>query len=179
MLHNESEAGFTLIELLLGLFLMVLLMAAVLGILSVSVKSAKISEQRTELQQNARYAMDLMVRELQLAKSIRDIQASRITFETTQTASGQITYLLANENGIGVLRRNQNDGSGAQPVTGGSSAIKVSVNRLLFTTLRSSSLNEPLTVGISMEVVDVSQRDPAKQARFELCTAVTGLNIPR
>lgn len=178
-MHSDSEAGFTLIEVVIGLFLIVLLMAAVFGILSVSFKSTSLSDCKTELQQNARYAMDLMVREIQFAKKIHEVQDSCITFETNQVASGKITYILANENGIGILRRNQNDGSGAQPVTGGSSAIKVSVKQLLFITLRRNDLNEPLSVGISMEVIDVSQRDPVKQSSFELRTAVTGMNIPR
>lgn len=179
MPRRDSEAGFTLIELSIAVLLIGILMAGVFGVLSVSLESRARGDRSTELQQTARYAVDLMVRELQYAKNINEVKATSITFETEQFLPKKtITYLLVTENGIGVLKRDQNDGSSPQPVTGGGTAVNVSVSALEFKKLKTDGAGNTLTVGITFTVTDLAVTDAAKRPSYTLRTAVTGMNNP-
>ena len=177
MSRHASEAGFTLIELIVGLSLTALLMAGIFGLLSVSLKSRSSGDRSTELQQTARYATDLMVREIQFAKKIVEVEESSVKFVTDQfTANKTITYTLVQSGGVGKLRR---DDGQSQPVTGDGEPINVSVSSLKFSKLRTDiSSGEILTVGIEITVADIAAANP-RQSAYTLRTAVTGMNIPR
>lgn len=64
-----TQQGFTLVELVIGMLLTVLLLAGIGSLLSVTVQSWMSGSSRTEVRQTARYAMDMMVRELRYANT--------------------------------------------------------------------------------------------------------------
>jgi prepilin-type N-terminal cleavage/methylation domain-containing protein len=180
MQRRVSQAGFTLIELSIGLLLTGILVAAIFGLLSTSLESRMRGDRSIELQQTARYAMDLMVRELQYATRITAVAPTSITFQTEQFGAKTITYSLARgANNASILRRNQQDSSGDQPVTGGGDQVIVSINELLFEILTTSSSGQPLSVGIQLTVTDLAVNELANRPSYHLRTAVTGMNIPR
>lgn len=66
------RAGFTLVELLIAVTLGGMVMAAAFGILNSQQESVRTDELRRELQQNSRYALDLLRRDLQEAGEAMD-----------------------------------------------------------------------------------------------------------
>ena len=170
MVKKQSQQGFSLIELLVAMGLMVLLLAAISGVLSVSVNSWLQGSSKTEVQQVARQAMDTMAREIQFASSITRNSETSITFTTVQAGSVRtINYYLDTSASPQVIYRN--DGSGARPLTGGSN-IPVSISVLRFTLFPASGTAR--AVEIKMTAVDLNR--PANQIQLE--TAVTAINIP-
>lgn len=167
---KQSQQGFSLIELLVAMGLMVLLLAAISGVLSVSVNSWLQGSSKTEVQQVARQALDTMAREIQFASSITRNSETSITFTTVQAGSVRtINYYLDTSASPQVIYRN--DGSGARPLTGGSN-IPVSISVLRFTLFPASGTAR--AVEIKMTAVDLNR--PANQIQLE--TAVTAINIP-
>lgn len=170
MVKKQSQQGFSLIELLVAMGLMVLLLAAISGVLSVSVNSWLQGSSKTEVQQVARQALDTMAREIQFASSITRHSETSITFTTVQAGSVRtINYYLDTSASPQVIYRN--DGSGARPLTGGSN-IPVSISVLRFTLFPASGTAR--AVEIKMTAVDLNR--PANQIQLE--TAVTAINIP-
>ena len=167
---RQRQSGFSLIELLVGMSLLVLLMAGVFGILSVSTTSWLQGRSKTEVQQVARQATDTMVREIQYASSITRNSATSLTITTVQAgASKTINYYLDTTSSPQIIYRN--DGSGARPLTGGSS-VSVNVSSLTFTLFPSSGTAR--AVEIRMTAIDLAR--PANQVQVE--TAVKAINIP-
>jgi type IV pilus assembly protein PilW len=64
---KNNELGFTLIELVIGLAISLILMGVAVSIFNVQRKSYIMQEQVTEMQQNVRVAMDMMIREIRMA----------------------------------------------------------------------------------------------------------------
>lgn len=64
---KNNERGFTLIELVIGLAISLILMGVAVSIFNVQRKSYSMQEQITEMQQNVRAAMDMIVREIRMA----------------------------------------------------------------------------------------------------------------
>lgn len=64
---KNNERGFTLIELMISLAICLILMGVAVSIFNVQRKSYSMQEQVTEMQQNVRASMDIMVREIRMA----------------------------------------------------------------------------------------------------------------
>ena len=64
---KNKEQGFTLVELVIGLAISLILMGVAVSIFNVQRKSYSLQEQVTEMQQNVRATMDMMVREIRMA----------------------------------------------------------------------------------------------------------------
>ena len=64
--RKNKAQGFTLIELLIGLAISLILMGVAVSIFNVQRKSYTLQEQVTEMQQNVRAVMDMMVREIRM-----------------------------------------------------------------------------------------------------------------
>ena len=170
--YEYRQGGFTLIELMIGMLLTVTLMSAVFGLLSTSTQSWIVGNSRMELQQTARHAVDLIARDLHYAKSVTIVSAESLTILTDQYVANQhIDYFLDRSGSYPILRRNQNDGSGNQPVTG-ESTLAISITDLQFT------LSNSKTVGISLTATDITSPDPNQQRSFQIMTAVTAVNVP-
>lgn len=170
--EKYRRAGFTLVELVVSMGLLVLLLAGVYGLLSISLTSWLQGSSKTEVQQVARQALDSMAREIQFASSITRNSASSITFTTVQAGvSKTINYYLDTTTNPQIIRRN--DGTGARALTGGSN-IQVSISALTFTLFPPDPATPKRAVEIKLTAVDLNR--PANQIQLE--TAVTAINIP-
>src|SRR3990167_2983918 len=65
--RKNNKQGFTLIEIVIGLAISLILMGVAVSIFNVQRKSYSLQEQVTEMQQNVRATMDMMVREIRMA----------------------------------------------------------------------------------------------------------------
>ena len=166
----QKQSGFSLVELLVAMSLLVLLLAGVFGILSVSVTSWVQGSSKTEVQQVARQAVDTMVREIQYANSIALNSATSLTVSTVQAGTNKtINYYLDTASSPRIIYRN--DGGGARPLTGGST-VNVSISSLTFTLFPTSGTARAVEIRIT--AVDLAK--PTNQVQIE--TAVTAINIP-
>lgn len=64
---NRGDGGFSLVELLIALSVGLILLSAMYGVFTTQNKTFKVQEQVAEMQQNARAAMDIMIREIRMA----------------------------------------------------------------------------------------------------------------
>ncbi|MBI4525485.1 MAG: prepilin-type N-terminal cleavage/methylation domain-containing protein [Deltaproteobacteria bacterium] len=104
LLRRVRECGFSLIELLVGIVIGMLILAAATMTFITQSKSFDAQEQINEMQQNARAAMDLIVREVKMAGydplgvAFDGIpyNASQLTIRADLNADGD--YYDANEN---------------------------------------------------------------------------------
>lgn len=65
--HALSTSGFTLVELLITLAITGLILSAVFSVYIANIHAVSIEEQRVDLQQNQRFAIDLMTSQLRMA----------------------------------------------------------------------------------------------------------------
>lgn len=164
--YLAGNSGFTLIELLIGMLLVVILMSAVFGLLSVSLTSSRIGTAKVEAQETARTAIDAMVREIRMEALDITIPATDTTSNTLSirvadkvdtTRQNTVTFYLASN----VLYRKLDkwDGtSGTFPMTEGT------------VTALSFEVTHPRSVKISLTV-----KTPNASA-FSLVTSVVGMN---
>lgn len=68
LLKHKKTAGFTLIELLVSMAIGLAVIAAVAGTFTAQTRQNNAEEQIAQMQQNVRGALDLMLREIQMAK---------------------------------------------------------------------------------------------------------------
>jgi type IV pilus assembly protein PilW len=68
LLGHKKTAGFTLMELLVAMAISLVVLAGVAGTFTAQTRQNNAEEQIAQMQQNARAALDLMVREIQMAK---------------------------------------------------------------------------------------------------------------
>lgn len=64
---RRDQGGFTLIELMAGVMISVIVVAAGYTVMTSSVKASAVNDQTTQMQQNARIAMDLLSRDIKMA----------------------------------------------------------------------------------------------------------------
>jgi len=157
--HNINRSfnqGFTLVELLVGLVITVVLLSGVLGILGVSVRAWGAGRSQVEVQQTARYAIDLMSRELRYADSRGySLPDSRtIVFYDLRTGN-QLKYNVSTTDFI-LYRENLTTGGGPQPITG---ANVQNVNNVQINNDGSALFSFPtpgdnLTVSITLKATD-------------------------
>lgn len=173
----KNNNGFTLIELLVTLTLTLILLASILELLSTSLRASRVYEGKIEAQQTARHAVDNMVRDLLFAKKITINSPTNIVLETAtddiKKPQPTITYFLETKDHT--LRREQNDGSGAQPITG-ASGIPVSITMLKFENFKkteSKDLPQVDTVRITLTATANVETDDKTSYNME--TMVTRL----
>lgn len=99
--HKEA-AGFTLVELLVSMAISLVVFAAVAKTFTVQTRQNSAEEQIAQMQQNVRAALDLMVREIQMAKynplgSAFPTGTYGVTYSATQL------QIQADMNGSGAL----------------------------------------------------------------------------
>lgn len=104
---GEREEGFTLIELLIALILSIIIVGAVYGTFNSQQKSFFLINQKTDMQQQGRVAMNLLMRDLRMAgylvpsaKAIR-VTDNNITNATTPV-SDVVTVLYADQDFSGL-----------------------------------------------------------------------------
>ncbi len=94
-----STDGFTLIEVLIALALTGLVMAAVYGIYLANIQAVIVDEQRVEMQQGERFAMDFMMRELRHA----GYDLAETGSPTIEAAGSDYIYFTTDLNSDGFL----------------------------------------------------------------------------
>jgi prepilin-type N-terminal cleavage/methylation domain-containing protein len=125
----NNERGFTLAELMVAMAVMALLLAGIFVTLREGQSSYQYGAGRAEVQQNARVALDRMLRELRTASTITTATAADLKFTYLDETSTSITveYTLSGTPSAGnpvQLRRNQT-GAANQPdvLIGGVNAL--------------------------------------------------------
>jgi type II secretory pathway pseudopilin PulG len=93
----EPEAGVTLLELLLALVLFSLVIVGVFGLWQKSQETYFRGAEAASVQQNARAALEYLVRDLRQARSITTAQANRIVFTSVLDANTRTYALSATE----------------------------------------------------------------------------------
>lgn len=92
---RAGAAGFTLVEVVVALTLFVLVLGAALGLYTQGTLMYKRQEIGVEVQENARLALDRMVRELRTAQQIDEMTSTSIKFtlyDETQSKYYQVRY---------------------------------------------------------------------------------------
>lgn len=168
-----NQQGFTLAELIISMSLSVLLLAGIGSLLSVNIQSWLSGSSRTEVQQTARYAMDMMVRELRYAKNFTSESAysnkHSILFEDISTPTPKkYRYFLDTTNHILYRKPVIPDGS-QQPVTGinvnGSTNVVINTNNeTLFEVLDNNTA-----------VITLTATDTVRNQSYTLRSVVYGL----
>ncbi|NUO08116.1 MAG: prepilin-type N-terminal cleavage/methylation domain-containing protein [Candidatus Brocadia sp.] len=102
---KNKERGFTLIEVVIGLAICLILMGVAVSIFNVQRKSYSMQEQVTEMQQNVRIAMDMMVREIRMT-GYDPTEAGFVGIGTNTTTLLQI---LADHDGNGTTTGTNED----------------------------------------------------------------------
>lgn len=103
--HKNNEHGFTLIEVVIGLTICLILMGVTVSIFNVQRESYNLQEQVTEMQQNVRATMDMMVREIRMAGY--DPTGSGFTGIGTNTST--FLQILADIDGNGTTTAGSNE----------------------------------------------------------------------
>src|SRR5262245_29853792 len=99
MLRWRDERGFTLAQLLAGGAILGLALAAVGTIIERGLRHAYVSTHKTEVQQNARVALELMARESrETTAPLATATATTITF--THPDAGVVTYTIDGNNNL-------------------------------------------------------------------------------
>lgn len=160
LFHHFDNKGFSLIELLVAMPLMAILLATMVSIFALAILLSQHNQSNLELQQQLRFTMDSIVRDLTYANSVKigkneiEIKTSRNNLNT-QT----IVYRLNKNVQIGKVMKDN------QPVTGESRTGLISVLSLNFKKINDRT--------ILIEIIGENQRT---KKCFTLETAVILLN---
>jgi len=101
--HNKK--AFTLIELLISVAVFALVIAAAMGIFISSMKGKERVNQLKEIEDNARYAMEMMSREIRMAQTINSPVGANPSLDFDNSSSANIIYALGGAGGT-VLTKN-------------------------------------------------------------------------
>lgn len=97
---DRKQSGFTLIEVLISLAITGIMMSAVYAVYIANVRAVKVEENKVEMQQNQRVALDFMTSELRMAAcdktesglpSIVDARSNFIYFTIDRNSDGDIS----------------------------------------------------------------------------------------
>ncbi len=105
----KGNSGFTLIELLVSMTIGLVVLAAVAKTFTVQTRQNSAEEQVAQMQQNVRAALDLMVREIQMAK-----------YDPAGTAFPTGTYGITYSSSQLEIKSDVSDGNGAISTAAGS-----------------------------------------------------------
>jgi type II secretory pathway pseudopilin PulG len=95
----RNERGFTLAQILIACALLGIALAAVTIVVERGVRQASITTYKSEVQQNARVALEMMAREIRESRdALSAATASSITF--TDPTGGVITYTIDGNNAL-------------------------------------------------------------------------------
>jgi len=194
---RSGGRGVSLIELLIAMVIGIVVLGAMYGVFISQNKTFGNQEQIVEMQQNARAAMDMMVREIRMAgynptrnaaAGIVNATLNSITFTLditdnagtgppdgdTSDSNEYITYSLYTADGIQKLGRKSTASAANQPVA-------EHVQSLKFTYLPNATLTEIRRIQIEI-TLRTAKPDPAYAANggyrtYTLTTVVTPRNL--
>jgi Tfp pilus assembly protein PilW len=168
--YKNCQSGYMLAELLVAIPLMLIMLTVIHQVLGVCLAMWQDGSIRIELQQNVRFAADSIVRDVQYAKSITITGGNKLDVITEKygASAQRITYSYDKAVQPYAIRRNKNDGSGAQPVIGGNKKSPVTVSVCQFTPLVKNAAGDPRTVNIIITALNTTTGQ-----HFTIETAVT------
>jgi len=115
----RAKAAFTLVEMVLAIAIIAIIMLSVAQALDVALQSWQVEENKNELLQHGRVAVERMLTELRYANRVNNATTSALQFEAenfTDTDSGNETYwyrLMNDTSNNQVLMRSfKDDGAG-------------------------------------------------------------------
>ncbi len=159
----RNQKGFTIPELLVAVAVVGLVLAAVLLIHQGTLQAYVFNSTSTETQQNARFALDRMAREIRAASAITTATATSITF-TAQDGVTVVTYALTGT----TLTRN------SQTVVGGVAALTFVYRDANDATGATATNTRRMDITIQTQ----SEDTPGSPTMSSLMTSVRLRNLP-
>lgn len=151
-----DHKGFTLIEILISLAITTIVMAGIFSTFNAQSKSFSAQQQVTEMQQNARAAMDMMTREIRMAgysetrgvtfdnsTSIRFIY-SNYSVAYRRYSGAKLGRIVNSGPSQAVAENIQALSFSYQDVNGNSTATVADIRRILFSITARTSLPDPM-----------------------------------
>lgn len=157
------SSGFTLVELLMAVTIFGIVMTAVSGILLNAVRQQRIVLAKQGVDDNALYAMEFMIKELRMAKSIATPGGNGSTVTFGNSAGSSITYSLSNGN---IMRNDVTLATGDQPISSG----EITISSLNFNINSWDSTHAP-RVTIFMRAQKATS--PSSQTALEMQSTVS------
>lgn len=191
---SSKIAGFTLVELIVSMAISLAVLAAIAGTFTVQTRQNSAEEQVAQLQQSVRGALDLMIREIQMAGykpaggSFTGIQTStattlRIKLDLdssgveTDGATDDISYSY--DSGTGLLTRTLNNG-------GSSATLADNISAFSFSYLDANGASTNTNTAVRRVTINITGRtarpDPSYAANngyrtYQITADVTPINL--
>jgi type IV pilus assembly protein PilW len=162
----ERCLGFTLVELMVAMTVGLIVLAAIYNIFIVQNKSFDVEEQISEMQQNARAAMDIMTREIRMAgydsnsnaaAKIITASASTLSF-SVDVPSDNTTITYAFDSGLKKITRTEG-GGGAQP-------LAENIQAMSFTYYDTNGNVTAVAADIRQIKIDITARTSKADAKY-------------
>ena len=191
---SSKIAGFTLVELIVSMAISLAVLAAIAGTFTVQTRQNSAEEQVAQLQQSVRGALDLMIREIQMAGykpaggSFTGIQTStattlRIKLDLdssgveTDGATDDISYSY--DSGTGLLTRTLNNG-------GSSATLADNISAFSFSYLDANGASTNTNTAVRRVTINITGRtarpDPSYAVNngyrtYQITADVTPINL--
>jgi len=156
----RNNKGFSLVELLVSISLMILIFNIIMNMFFFMMRVWYNDNRMIELQQEARFSVDSIVRDIAYAKSFQ-IYSNRFELVTDVDNQQNVKIVYQLSNNVSQCRLMRDN----QPVTGETIIGKISIVSLSFEAL------SPKTVLIKMNIIDTETKQT-----FSIDTAVTILD---
>jgi type IV pilus assembly protein PilW len=192
--YFTNTAGFTLIELMVSMAISLVVLAAIAGTFTVQTRQNSAEEQIGQMQQNVRGALDLMIREIQMAGykpaggSFNGIETStsttlRIKLDLnssgveTDDGTDDISYSF--DSSTGLITRTLNN-------TGSSATVADNITAFSFTYLDANGASTTTSTAVRRITINITARtakpDPAYTTNngyrtYQLAANVTPPNL--
>ena len=156
-----NQRGFTLTELLVAMAMLGLLLTGVYTLQQQGLYSYMVGSAKVEAQQNARVALDLMIRELRSATSVTAIAVGDLTFvdqngvtirynltgtNLQRTANGVLDVLIGGVQNMALTYRDSNGVVTATPANVANVAITLTTQPQAANPCAASALNQQMNV---------------------------------
>src|SRR5262249_25357139 len=152
-----NQRGFTLTELLVAMAMLGLLLTGVYTLQQQGLYSYMVGSAKVEAQQNARVALDLMIRELRSATSVTAVAAAALTSprptrdtltatNLQRTANGVLDVLIGGVSNMSLTYRDSNGVVTATPANVANVAITLTTQPQAANPCAASALNQQMNV---------------------------------
>lgn len=172
--YFRNAAGFTLIELMVSMAISLVVLAAIAGTFTVQTRQNSAEEQIGQMQQNVRGALDLMIREIQMAGykpaggSFNGIETSTSTTlrikldlnssgDETDEATDDISYSF--DSSTGLITRTLNN-------TGSSATVADNITAFSFTYLDGNGASTTTNTAVRRITIDITARTAKPDSAF-------------
>jgi type IV pilus assembly protein PilW len=187
--------GFTLVELLVSMTISLAVLAAIAGTFTVQTRQNSAEEQLGQMQQNVRGALDLMVREIQMAGykpaggTFNGIQTStgttlRINLDldssgvATDAATDDISYTF--NSGTGVITRTLNNGGSSATLADNITAFSFAYLDANGASTTTNTAVRRITINITAQTAKPDPSYPSNGGKrtYQIAADVTPPNLP-